>query len=200
MKVVKEACVGSYLEAMRAYELGADRVELCDNLVEGGTTPSLGTIKVAQKSIDIPIFPIIRPRGGDFVFSEEEITIMEHDIDICRSIGVKGIVIGALNPDNTIDEAAIKRLINKASAMDITFHMAFDNIEDKKTALDILVGLGIHRVLTKGGQGSAIHNIDILRELTQYAGGGITMDNYMDIAGRTGVKEVHGTKIVGKLV
>ncbi|NLN42236.1 MAG: copper homeostasis protein CutC [Clostridiales bacterium] len=210
MNVLKEACVGSFLEAKKAYELGADRIELCDNLGEGGTTPSFGTIKMAIDSLNIPIFPIIRPRGGNFIYfiyNEEEVKIMEEDIEICQSLGVDGIVIGALTPDNNIDEDIIKKLVNKAEGLSITFHMAFDFIENKKAALDRLVDIGIHRVLTKGGLKSAIHNLDTLKKLNQYAGdritilagGGITQYNYKEIANKTGIKEVHGTKIVGDL-
>lgn len=207
MKVLKEACVGSFLEAKKACQLGADRIELCDNLKEGGTTPSFGTIKMAKEVLNIPIFTIIRPRGGDFVYSKEEVKIMEMDIEICKALGVDGVVIGALTPENTIDQDTIKRLVDKAKGLNITFHMAFDYIEDKKAALDRLIELGIHRVLTKGGPKSAIHNLNTLKELVQYgknritilAGGGITRYNYMNIVNKTGVKEVHGTKIVGDL-
>ena len=131
MEVLKEACVGSYIEAKKAYEKGADRIELCDNLTEGGTTPSFGTILLAKENIDLKIHVIIRPRGGKFVFTEEEIRIMEEDIEVCKKIGVDGIVIGVLTEDKNIDEVAVKRLIGKASDMSVTFHMTFDEIEDK---------------------------------------------------------------------
>lgn len=204
MEVLMEACVGNYIEAKRAYERGANRIELCDNLMEGGTTPSFGTISLAKENLDLTIHVIIRPRGGNYVFTEEEIRIMEEDIDICKRIGVDGIVIGALTEDGEIDETAIKRLVDRAGDMSITFHMAFDEIEDSKTALDKLVDLGVERVLTKGGQGKALDNQDALRKLVQYAGdriiilagGGVTKDNYMELVENTGVKEVHGTRIV----
>lgn len=204
MDILKEACVGNYIEAKRAYELGAHRIELCDNLKEGGTTPSLGTIALARQTLDFKINVIIRPRGGNFVFSEEEIRIMEEDIEICRSLKVDGVVIGGLTEDNRIDERSIKRLVEKAGDLSITFHMAFDEIENKKLALDKLVELGIDRVLTKGGEGKAIDNREILRELVKYAddriiimpGGGVTRDNYIELVKDIGVREVHGTKIV----
>ncbi len=207
MYILKEACVGNYLEAKRACELGANRIELCDNLKEGGTTPSLGTIMMTKRALNIPIFVIIRPRGGNFVFDEDEIKIMEKDVEICQSLNVDGVVIGALTEDDKIDESTIKRLIDRAGDMKITFHMAFDSIEDKKSALDRLVELKIDRVLTKGGLQSAMDNLDTLKELVDYsndriailAGGGVTKENYMDIVNKTGVKEVHGTKIVGSL-
>lgn len=208
MDILKEACVGSYIEAKKAEDLGADRIELCDNLNEGGTTPSLGTIKIAKETISVPIFPIIRPRGGNFIFSEEEIKIMERDIELCKSLNIDGVVIGALTSNNEIDEDVIIRLIEKAKGMNITFHMAFDLIENRKAAIDKLIQLGVNRILTKGGNKSAMNNLDILRETVEYAGnrinilagGGITKDNYKYIVDKTCVKEVHGTKIVGKLI
>lgn len=204
MDILKEACVGNYIEAKRAFELGAHRIELCDNLKEGGTTPSFGTIALARETLDFKINVIIRPRGGNFVFSEEEISIMEKDIEICNSLKVDGVVIGVLTEDNRIDEKSIKKLVEKAGDLSITFHMAFDEIEDKKLALDKLVKLGIDRVLTKGGKGRAIDNKEILKELVEYAGdriiimpgGGVTKDNYMKLVKDIGVREVHGTKIV----
>ena len=204
MDVLKEACVGSFQEARRADKLGADRIELCDNLAVGGTTPSFGTIKMAKESLRAPIFPIIRPRGGDFIFNQEEIQIMETDIEACCSLNIEGVVIGVLNPDRTINESAVKRLIEKAKTMNISFHMAFDEIEDKKAAIDRLIELGINRILTKGGQGRAIDNLETLKELVAYAdgrinilaGGSITRENYIEVVKETGVKEVHGTKIV----
>lgn len=207
MHILKEACVGNYLEAKRACELGADRIELCDNLEEGGTTPSLGTIMLTKKSLNIPVFVIIRPRGGNFVFNEDEIKIMEEDVEVCQSMNIDGIVIGALTSDNKIDESTIKRLIDRAGDMKITFHMAFDSIEDKKSALDRLAELKIDRILTKGGLQSAMDNLDTLKELVDYSdgriailvGGGVTKDNYMDIVNKTGAREVHGTKIIGSL-
>lgn len=204
MNILKEACVGNFKEAKRADELGANRIELCDNLEVGGTTPSLGTIKMAKEGLKATIFPIIRPRGGDFVFSEEEIQIMETDIEACWSLNIEGIVIGALNSDNTINKEVVKRLVEAAKTMHITFHMAFDEIEDKKAAIDQLIELGINRVLTKGGQGKAEDNLKTLKELVDYAdgrihilaGGSVTSQNYQDIVKSTGVREVHGTKIV----
>ncbi len=204
MNIIKEACVGNYIEAKRAYENGANRIELCDNLGEGGTTPSYGTALLAVETLDLDIFPIIRTRGGNFVFTEEEIRIMEKDIEIFKNLGVDGVVIGALTRKNEIDEKAIKRLIQKAGDLNITFHMAFDEIEDKKAALDKLIELGINRVLTEGGKSPALKNMDNLKELIDYAedkiiilpGGGITKDNYMDLVKYTGAREVHGTKIV----
>ncbi|HLR36179.1 MAG TPA: copper homeostasis protein CutC [Tissierellales bacterium] len=207
MDIIREACVGNYKEAKRAYELGADRIELCDNLMEGGTTPSYGTILQAKKKLNFNIFVIIRPRGGNFVYTEEEISIMEKDIELCKKVEVDGVVFGILTEDNKIDEEQNKRLIEKAEGLDITFHMAFDEIENSEEAIDTLVRLGVSRILTKGGKDKAINNLDKLKELVEcagdditiLAGGGVTKDNYMEIINKTGIKEVHGSKIVGDL-
>lgn len=204
MDIIKEACVGNYIEAKKAYEKGANRIELCDNLAEGGTTPSYGTVALSAENLDLDIFPIIRPRGGNFVFSEDEIKIMERDIDLLKTLNIDGVVIGALTENNEIDEEAIKRLIARAGDLNITFHMAFDEIKDKKSALDKLVELGINRILTKGGKNSALDNKDVLKELIDYAenritillGGKVTKDNYEELVKYTGAREVHGTKIV----
>lgn len=207
MAILKEACVGDYLEAKKAYELGANRIELCANLKEGGITPSYGTILLAKENLKIPINVMIRPRGGSFVFTEDEIRIMEMDIEFCREAKVNAVVIGVLTEDRQINEAAVKRLVSKAGDLSVTFHMAFDEIEEQKSALDQLIALGIDRVLTKGGAGSALENRQALKELVAYgsgrivilAGGGITQDNYAEVVKSTGVKEVHGTKIVSKV-
>src|SRR5690625_4385141 len=207
MSILKEACVGSFTEAKKAWQLGADRIELCYNLAEGGTTPSMGTIKMAKEVLDIPICVIVRPRGGSFVYTHEEIQIMEEDIKRCKQMGADGIVIGALDENNELNLEVLERLIGQAGDMELVFHMAFNLIEDKKAALDKLIDLGINRVLTSGGEGSAFDNMENLKELIEYAkdritilpGGGITEDNYMELVEKTGAKEVHGTKIVGSL-
>ena len=126
---IYEACVGSYNEAVRAEKLGANRIEFCDNLSEAGTTPSFGNIKKAINSLKIPVMVIIRPRGGNFEYSEEEVEIMIEDIKICKELGAYGVVIGALKGDK-IDLNTTKRLVEEAKPMNITFHMAFDEIED----------------------------------------------------------------------
>ncbi|SHK84901.1 copper homeostasis protein [Clostridium cavendishii DSM 21758] len=207
MQVLKEACVGSYIQAINAEKLGADRIELCDNLNEGGTTPSLGTIKLARLKIKVPINVIIRPRGGDYIYTNDEIIIMENDIKLCKDLNVNGVVIGILNNKNEIDIENMKRLIELAKPLSITFHMAFDEIKDKKKAIDDLYTLGVDRILTKGGEVSAIKNKENLKELINYSkdritilpGGGLTKDNYFDFVKYVGAVEVHGSRIVGNL-
>lgn len=204
MDILREACVDSFAEAKAVDVLGVERIELCDNLKVGGTTPSLGSITLAKENLKSTVFPIIRPRGGNFVFSEDEIKIMEIDIEACKLLNLKGVVVGALTPENVIDIDAIERFVRRAEGMEVTFHMAFDEIEYKFTALDQLISLGVSRVLTKGGKGKAMDNLNVIRELVNYAkgritiiaGGSVTSENYKEIVEKTGVKEVHGTKII----
>ena len=202
--MIKECCVGSYIEAKQAYENGADRIELCDNLLEGGTTPSYGTIKNSVSNISIPINVIIRPRSGNFIYSDEEFEIMLDDIKICKDLMANGIVFGVLNNENKIDVEKVKLIMAAASPLKQTFHMAFDEIENKKEAIDILVSLKVDRILTKGGENSALENLNSLQNLITYAqdkiiiipGGGVNKDNLVQVIKETGAKEVHGSKIV----
>lgn len=198
-----EACVGSYKEAVRAEKLGANRVELCDNLMEDGTTPSYGTIKKTIEDLKIPVMVIIRPRGGNFEFTEEEVSIMKEDIRISKELGAYGVVIGALK-GKEIDLEVTKSLVNEAIGLSITFHMAFDEIEDKYKAIDQLINLGVHRILTKGGKGNALEGKDELKILSQYAGDkiiimpgkGVTKENREYILEYTNTTEIHGSKVV----
>lgn len=205
--MIFEACTGSYMEVVKAFENGANRIELCDNLGEGGTTPSYGTIKKVIENIDLPINVIIRPRGGNFIYNNEEKEIMFTDIEICKSLGVAGLVIGSLTKDNKIDVEFVSKAKELGGDLNITFHMAFDEIENKKEAIDTLVELKVDRILTKGGANSALENLESLKELIDYAndriilipGAGINEKNRDMVIEATGAKEIHGTKIVGNL-
>lgn len=200
---IYEACVGNYNEAVKAEALGAHRIELCDNLLEDGTTPSFGTIKKTINTVKIPVMVIIRPRGGSFEYSEEEAEIMIEDIKMCKELGAYGVVIGALK-GNKIDLELTKKLVEEAKPMKITFHMAFDSIENKNEAIDELVGLGVDRILTKGGMENALIGKDALKSLVNYAndriiimpGKGVNKENREFILEYTGAKEIHGTKVV----
>lgn len=202
--MIREKCIGSFLEALEAQELGAERVELCDNLSEGGTTPSYGTIKMVVEKLNIPAFVIIRPRGGDFYYTPEEIEIMKEDIKICKELGVKGVVIGALNRDNTINYDAIKDMIDLAKPMSITFHKAIDELENPVTEVKKLANLGVNRILTSGTKETALEGENILREMIKEAGediiiivaGKVTKDNLNEISNLIPAKEYHGKKIV----
>lgn len=202
--MIREKCIGSFLEALEAQELGAERVELCDNLTEGGTTPSYGTIKMVVEKLNIPAFVIIRPRGGDFYYTPEEIEIMKEDIKICKELGVKGVVIGALNRDNTINYDAIKDMIDLAKPMSITFHKAIDELENPVAEVKKLANLGVNRILTSGTKETALEGENILREMIKEAGediiiivaGKVTKDNLNEISNLIPAKEYHGKKIV----
>ncbi|MBU3108479.1 copper homeostasis protein CutC [Clostridium gasigenes] len=205
--MILEACVGTYMEVVKAVNNGANRIELCDNLGEGGTTPSYGTIKKTIETINLPINIIIRPRGGNFIYNKEEKEIMFTDIQMCKSLGASGLVIGSLTYDKKVDVEFISKAKVLAGGLNITFHMAFDEIENKKEAIDILVNLKIDRILTKGGTVSALENLESLKELIGYAdnriilipGAGINENNRDMVIEVTGAKEIHGTKIVGNL-
>ncbi|VYU24524.1 copper homeostasis protein CutC [Clostridium paraputrificum] len=198
-----EACVGNYNEAISAFERGANRIELCDNLMEDGTTPSVGTIKKTIKNVNIPVMVIIRPRGGSFEYSEDEVEIMLEDIQVCKENGAYGVVIGVLN-GKEINMDVTKKLVERAKPLSITFHMAFDEIEDKFKAIDQLVELGVDRILTKGGCENALAGKDSLKKLVEYAddritimpGKGVNKENRDYILEYTGAKEIHGTKVV----
>ena len=207
MGILLEACVGCYKEAKKAELKGADRIELCDNLGEGGTTPSYGTIYLATQNINIPIAVIIRPRGGDFVYSNDEFEIMKKDIVICKELGVETVVFGILNKENKIDIERTKELIDLASGLKVTFHMAFDEIDDKFEALNQLISMNVDRVLTKGCKTCALDGKNTLKNLVEKSdnritilvGGGVTYKNYKELSNYIGCNEMHGSKIVGTL-
>ena len=197
--VLIEACVESAEAAVAAAAAGVARVELCDNLVEGGTTPSTGTIHLAVERLGIPVFVMIRPRGGDFHYTELEFEIMRRDIEVAKQLGVAGVVLGLLEPDGTVDRDRTARLVDDAYPLPLTFHRAFDVTRDPLEALDVLMGLGVHRLLTSGQRDRAVGSLPLLRTLVERAGerlvvmvgGGITPDNAGEIARATGTSELH---------
>lgn len=194
-----EICANSLQSVINAHEAGAHRVELCAGLWEAGTTPSPATIKKSC-ALDIKVFVLIRPRGGDFVYTDVEFDLIKEDIAICKSLGVDGIVSGVLNPDNTIDLNRTKTLVELSKPLPFTFHRAFDLIEDQELALEQLVNLGAKRVLTSGGKASAPEAIDQIKKLvkkghnkiTILAGGGLKSHNINTLL-ETGCKEFHMT-------
>ena len=207
MGILLEGCGGGDKEAKKAELQGADRIELCDNLGEGGTTPSYGTIYLATQNINIPIAVIIRPRGGDFVYSNDEFEIMKKDIVICKELGVETVVFGILNKENKIDIERTKELIDLVSGLKVTFHMAFDEIDDKFEALNQLISMNVDRVLTKGCKTCALDGKNTLKNLVEKSdnritilvGGGVTYKNYKELSNYIGCNEMHGSKIVGTL-
>lgn len=160
-----EICANSYQSAINAQTAGAHRIELCSELSIGGITPSYGLIKQVVDALTIPAFVLIRPRSGNFHYSSDEFEIIKHDIQICKKLGVKGVVSGVLNANNSIDIKRAKELIELAKPMEFTFHRAFDLVPNPKKSIQELIELGIPRVLTSGQQLKAIDGIDLLIEL-----------------------------------
>ena len=194
-----EICVDSLEGVRAAAEAGANRVELCANLLEGGTTPSIGTIRRARSASSIGLHVIIRPRGGDFLYSDDEFEVMREDVLAARTAGTDGVVVGILHPDGTIDAARTTVLIEAARPMAVTFHRAFDLARDPFEALEVLVTLGIERVLTSGQEATALEGLPLISALNQRAGariivmpgGGITPRNVERITQQSGVQEIH---------
>lgn len=205
--MIKEACVESFYEARKAETLGADRIELCENLHVDGTTPSLGTILTCKKHLKIPVMVMVRPRGGDFVYSAEELEIMRHDIEICKRIGVHGIVIGLLNKEGFIDLENTEKLVALARPLKITFHKAIDISYDIFEAFNSLRTIGVDRILTSGRAPSAEEGREIINELVQksrgkikiMAAGNITNENLHSVSQIIKTDEFHGRRIVGSL-
>jgi copper homeostasis protein len=194
-----ETCVNSVESAIEAEIGGACRVELCDNLYDGGTTPSVGAIDAARKKLGIDLNLIIRPRGGDFLYSDLELEIMKADIVAARAAGADGVVFGMLKPDGAVNVKQARQLVELAGPMSTTFHRAFDMCADPLAALEDLISLGIDRVLTSGQRASAIEGAALIKELVDSADGriivmpgvGIDASNIADLIGLTGAREYH---------
>nr|WP_242542211.1 copper homeostasis protein CutC [Vagococcus sp. DIV0080] len=209
--IIKEFCAENFTNIPNAIASGANRIELCDNLAVGGTTVSKGvmteTIAYCSEK-NIPVFPIIRPRGGNFIYTDTEIKIMEADIYEAKQLGADGVVIGCLNENNWIDEEAMEILLDAASGMQVTFHMAFDVMsrDNQFQAIDWLAERSVDRILTHGGMsGTPIEqNLEYINDLMSYAnnritllpGGNVSYKNIDAVTSFLQVKEVHGTKIV----
>jgi copper homeostasis protein len=195
-----EVCVDGVAGVVAAEEAGADRVELCAALFEGGLTPSLGTVERAlARASRVRVHPIIRPRGGDFCYDADEVAAMVRDVELVRAAGVPGVVIGALAPDGAVDVPVVRRLLAAAGGLSVTFHRAFDLAADPFAALETLVGLGVDRVLTSGQEASALEGAPLIAELvraagdriTILAGAGVNHRTVARIVAATGVSEVH---------
>lgn len=196
-----EIASNSVASALAAQAGGADRIELFDNLAEGGTTPSYGSIAVARERLRIPLFVLIRARPGDFHYGALEAEIMLRDIAHCRQLGCDGVVIGALDADGNVDTALCRTLVSAAGPMQVTFHRAFDAARDLPAALEQVIALGCQRVLTSGGQASAEVGVDTLAALVAQsnariivmAGAGLNARNIAAVAARTGCVELHAS-------
>ena len=202
--MIKEACVESFEKALEAQNNGADRIELCENLSVGGTTPSYGTVKICLEKLNIPIFPMIRARGGNFVYSKDEIEIMKEDIKVFKNLGVKGVVLGCLTSDNKIDLELTKTLVNLAYPMEITFHKAIDEISNPLDYIEDLVNIGIKRILTSGGKATALEGKDLINDMIKKSNGRlkivvagkVTKENLNGLSNLISANEFHGKLIV----
>jgi copper homeostasis protein len=199
LTILVEAAVDSLDDALAAVEGGADRLELCANLSVGGTTPEQGVIAAVLSRVRIPVFAMIRPRGGSFVYTDAEMDRMRRDIEMALDLGVAGVVLGVLDSANRVDVARTQSLVGVAGGRRVTFHRALDRTPDILAAADTLISLGVSRVLTSGGAATAAEGVDTLESLVEHAegrlaimaGGGVRANNVRDIVRRTGVGDVH---------
>ncbi len=202
-----EACVENINEALRAESLGANRVELCENLRVGGSTPSAGSIAITNKILKIPIMVLIRPRGGNFIYSRNEIEVMKHDIEVCKKIGVRGVVIGALTKEHAIDINLVNDLVNLARPMEVTFNKAIDNTFNILEEFKNLLKTDVDRVLTSGGAKTAFDGRNIINEMVKISNGKIKVisagkvhrPDLPELQKIINSNEFHGKKIVGNL-
>ena len=201
MSLLIEVCVDSVESAVAAELGGAARVELCDDLLEGGTTPSTGMIEVIRERVAIGLHVLIRPRGGDFCYSDFEFEVMQRDIAAARRLGIDGVVLGLLHPDGSVDEPRNRLLVEAARPLGVTFHRAFDITRDPAESLESLLRIGVGRVLTSGMARTALEGIPIIASLIRQAAGriavlagcGINEGNVRRIVTETGVGEIHLT-------
>jgi copper homeostasis protein len=199
--ITLEICAGSLACALAAQEGGADRVELCDNLKEGGTTPSYGTLSRGRDLLDIQLYPIIRPRGGDFLYDEKEFEVMCRDVGICRQLGCDGVAIGLLDAEGAVDVKRTRLLVELAWPMGVTFHRAFDRSRDAFAALEDIIGAGCERILTSGQRPTAPEGAPLIASLVDkagdrisiMAGSGVLPDNIGELVTATGAREYHST-------
>ena len=192
--------IGFTIEScMIAQAAGAHRIELCDNPSEGGTTPSYGFIKTARENLSIELYPIIRPRGGDFLYSEIEFEVMKADIENCKNLGCDGVVIGILHADGTVDKKRCKQLVEIAHPMKVTFHRAFDRTNDPFKAMEDIISIGCERILTSGQKKLATDGEELLNKLVKQAnnriiimpGSGVNSDNIETLVKNTNATEFH---------
>lgn len=200
-KVSLEICVFSIDAALKADNAGADRIELCSNPLEGGTTPHYGLIKAACEKTNLDVFPIIRPRGGDFTYSQDEFEMMKEDIRFCKETGCQGIATGILLSDNSVDTERMKEIVQLAAPMDVTFIRAFDLTPDPEKALQDIIDSGCKRILTSGQANKAEEALPLLNKLNTLArgrisimpGSGVRASNIKKIIDHTGVTEIHSS-------
>jgi len=198
-RILIEVCVDSLESAMAAESGGADRIELCGSLLEGGITPSAGLMEAVRSRISLPLHVMIRPRGGDFCYSEADIDVMHRDIDCAMDLGVHGIVAGILEPSGRVDVNRTRQLVDLARPLSVTFHRAFDMTADLLQALEDVCATGAHRILTSGGEQTSLEGMERIAILVQaaghrigiIAGSGINPANARKIVEGTGAREIH---------
>ena len=201
MSLTLELIAFSIQSCIDAQAAGAHRIELCDNPAEGGTTPSYGFIKAERDKLTIDLYPIIRPRGGDFLYTDDEFEIMKSEIKVCKVFGCNGIVIGMLHANGTIDKKRCKELVDLAKPMGVTFHRAFDRTNDLLQALEDVIEIGCERILTSGGVPNVVDGAEKVAELIKKAAGriiimpgsGVRANNIKMLAEKTGAVEVHSS-------
>ncbi len=204
---MKLEIIGFNIEScITAQEAGADRIELCDNPAEGGTTPSYGFIKAARNLLQIELYVMIRPRGGDFLYNEAEFEIMKADIEMCRKLNCDGVVLGMLTASGKIDTKKCKSLVSYAHPLGVTFHRAFDRTTNPIESLEDIITIGCERILTSGLQAKAVGGQQLIKELIFHAneriiimpGSGITSENIISLAENTGAVEFHSSAGMNK--
>jgi len=200
-KYIIEIATSDFATTKTAVEGGADRIELCANLAEGGTTPSYGHIRQCREAFDTLIYAIIRPRGGDFLFTEEEFSMMLQDVKLCKEVGCDGVVIGLLNADGTIDLKRTSKLVDAVYPLGVTFHRAFDRCSNPFEAMEQLIQVGCERILTSGQKPSAPDAVELIEQLYREAddriiimpGSGVRKENIKMLAEKTGCTEFHSS-------
>jgi copper homeostasis protein len=200
-KIIFELCAETIQACVAARDGGADRIELCSALIEDGLTPSHSLLQMAIAKSGLPVHVLVRPRGGGFVYSRDEIAVMEHDIAHMRHLGAAGVVLGVLKSDRTVDVEATGRLVELARPMAVTFHRAFDSAPVLDEALEDVIETGCDRVLTSGGRASVMEGAQVLAKLVTLArgrieiavGGGLRLNNAAELARVTGATHFHGS-------
>jgi copper homeostasis protein len=201
LKYVIEIATTDYTTTKAAVDGGADRIELCAALTEGGTTASYGTIRKCREAFGVQLFPIIRSRSGDFLYSEEEFEIMFEDVKLCKELGCDGVVIGSLTKHGSVDLKRTSKLIETAYPLDITFHRAFDRCKDPFEAMEQLIEIGCQRILTSGQRPTAPEGVELIAQLVKTAderiiimpGSGVRKENIKNLAEKTNAMEFHSS-------
>lgn len=200
-RIIFELCAETVEACIAAREGGADRVELCSGLSEGGVTPSVGLMRAAVERSGLPVHVLIRPRGGDFVYTEREMDVMRSDIAYAKTVGAAGVVLGVLTPEGCVDVAATRELVELARPLEVTFHRAFDGTASLGEAFEEVMATGVDRLLTSGGREDVEAGVEMLADLVRRAegriavavGGGLRLENAASVAEGTGATHFHGS-------